>query len=141
MKKKDNFRQNKKKSLNTAKGRNAEETARKFLINNDIRILEKNYFTRFGEIDLIGLKKNLIIFIEVKYRQNNKYGHGSEVIGWRKKQAIKKAALNYLAENENNFNEIRFDLIEIINNKKIINPEKNMVIKWTKNILQFDDNV
>ncbi|MCG8571511.1 MAG: YraN family protein [Spirochaetes bacterium] len=138
--KKDNFKQNKKnnKSQNKEKGRKAEEIAKEFLINNKINILEKNYFTRFGEIDLIGIKNKVIIFIEVKYRQNNTFGHGSDAISWRKKKTMKDSALTYLADNNINYNEMRFDLVEIKKNQIDINEK--IAIKWTKNILQFDEN-
>lgn len=48
----------------------AEKQAIKYLIKNDFDILEHNFYSRFGEIDIIALKDNIIHFIEVKSGKN-----------------------------------------------------------------------
>ncbi|MBQ2124942.1 MAG: YraN family protein, partial [Spirochaetales bacterium] len=59
---------------NTKKGRSGEDLAAEFLAKQGVEIIERNYHTKFGEIDLIGFDKSTIIFIEVKLRNNDNFG-------------------------------------------------------------------
>ncbi len=65
-------------------GRLGEDIAAKFLENNGVRIIKRNYFTKYGEIDLIGIENKTIIFIEVKLRQNRNFGSPYETINAKK---------------------------------------------------------
>ena len=65
-----------------------EKMAQKYLKDNKYEIIENNYYTRNGEIDIIASKNNYIIFVEVKTRTNEKYGRASEAVNKIKK--IKK---------------------------------------------------
>lgn len=69
------------------KGSLYENRAAEFLERNSYEILEKNYYGRHGEIDLIALKDGQIVFIEVKYRETSEYGYGVESVD--RKKAIK----------------------------------------------------
>ena len=51
-----------------------EKIAQKYLKNNGYKIIENNYYTRNGEIDIIANKEKYIVFVEVKTRTNEKYG-------------------------------------------------------------------
>ncbi len=52
--------------MSRKKGDVGEEKAIKFLQNKGFRIVERNFYSRFGEIDIIALKDNILHFIEVK---------------------------------------------------------------------------
>ena len=52
------------------RGRAGEAVARKYLEDNDFKVIKYNYFTRYGELDIIALNKNVISFIEVKTYHN-----------------------------------------------------------------------
>ena len=54
-----------------------EKIAQKFLINKGYEILETNYYTKIGEIDIIAQKSKKIVFIEVKTRSNLKFRNTS----------------------------------------------------------------
>ncbi len=110
-------------------GRFGEELAEKFLEKNGIKILNKNYFTNYGEIDLIGIENETIIFIEVKLRTNNSYGEPSESINFKKKQNLLNAIDIFLAENDFSDYNLRIDIICILYN---ISNEKYEV-RWLKN--------
>ncbi len=56
--------------MSRAKGNVAEETTCKFLQEQGFMIVERNFYSRFGEIDIIATKENLLHFIEVKSAQN-----------------------------------------------------------------------
>ena len=106
-----------------------EKIAQKYLKDNKYEIIENNYYTRNGEIDIIASKNNYIIFVEVKTRTNEKYGKPSEAVNNIKKNHMKKSAAIFLKEN--NFSEftIRFDVIEVymINVKCKINHIKQII--------------
>ena len=55
-------------------GKYGETIAADYLINNGYKILDRNFQTRYGEVDIIGVKDDLIIFFEVKSRYTNSFG-------------------------------------------------------------------
>jgi putative endonuclease len=96
-------------------GKAGEEIASKYLEKMGIKLICKNYFTKFGEIDLIGLQNRTIIFIEVKLRQNDNFGLPVEGVGLRKVDRLQNAALVFLSETNIEYEEFRFDVISIVN--------------------------
>lgn len=110
-------------------GRKGEVEAYKYLDRLEYFIIARNFKCRYGEIDIIAIDKNELIFIEVKTRCSKKYGEAREAVNQIKKKHIKKAATYYIHKNglENRF--IRFDVIEIYfkNEKFYINHIKNIL--------------
>lgn len=106
-----------------------EKMAQKYLKDNKYEIIENNYYTRNGEIDIIASKNNYIIFVEVKTRTNEKYGRDSEAVNKIKKIHMKKSAAIFLKENNFSRFTIRFDVIEVymINGKCKINHIKQII--------------
>jgi len=94
-----------------------EGKAVKYLERNGYRILSQNYrFRRFGEIDIIAEKDDVIIFIEVKTRSNLSFGTPNESINRSKINKIRKTA-NFFLMNEGLFDKpLRFDVIEVFSN-------------------------
>ena len=76
-------------------------------------IVEKNFNSKFGEIDIIAKKKEIYIFVEVKTRTNYKYGEPLDSINRHKQEKIYKTAEFYLYKNKLNGISIRFDAIEV----------------------------
>lgn len=70
------------------KGFEYEELSKKYLINQGLEYIESNFYTKFGEIDLIFLENNevLKVFVEVKYRSSNRYGVSLEAINYQKQK-------------------------------------------------------
>lgn len=93
-------------------GKLGEEIASDFLIKNGVKIIERNYNTKYGEIDLIALENETIIFIEVKLRKNKKYGAIEETINWNKINKMRDAAEFYLQQFKED-RKCRFDIILI----------------------------
>lgn len=108
-------------------GKIGEDIATNFLINNNYKILERNFRSNYGEIDIIGKDNTTIVFFEVKTRKDVRFGRGVEAVNGIKQKHIKSVAKFYLYKNRINNYDIRFDVIEIyINNKKVwINQIKN----------------
>ncbi len=91
-----------------------EDMAVEFLKSHGVKILERNYQNRFGEIDIIGREDNILLFIEVKYRKNESFGYPLEAVGFAKREKIRKMARFFLNENHYYHYNIRFDCIGII---------------------------
>jgi len=77
-------------------GKVGEEKAVQFLKENKFKILERNYRTPFGEIDIIAQKSETLYFVEVKTRSSILFGRGSEAIGETKIRHIKNSINFYL---------------------------------------------
>lgn len=94
-------------------GQLGEDIAIHYLKQKGYIILNKNYRCKYGEIDIIALEKKEIIFIEVKTRQNSKYGLPSEAVNKIKQQHMLRSIKNYLFINNIYEKSIRIDVIEI----------------------------
>lgn len=97
----------------TAIGNAGEKTAAHYLKRRLYRILELQYKSRFGEIDIIAQKKNIIVFAEVRTRSENYRISPADSVGKAKQNRIIKTALCYIAENRIEL-QPRFDIIEVI---------------------------
>ncbi len=93
-------------------GQSGENTACKFLKKNGYTILERNFRKKYGEIDIIAQKGELISFVEVKTRATEKYGTAGEAVGIKKQQRLIKTAQSYIAE-KNLDAAFSFDIIEV----------------------------
>jgi len=96
-------------------GRLGERTAVKYLKEKGYKILEKNYKTHVGEIDIIAEKDGVVVFVEVKTRSNGSFGTPAEAVGYRKQEKYKKVAAEYLLKKKRTENECRFDVFGIEN--------------------------
>ncbi len=83
-----------------AKGRLGEQEAEKYLRMNNYQILAKNYYTRWGEIDIIARDKvtEELVFVEVKMRQSDIYGYPEEAVDERKMKKLAVAAERYVEQ-------------------------------------------
>ncbi|WP_455538212.1 YraN family protein [Terrisporobacter sp.] len=105
---------------NIEKGKLGEEIALKYIISKGGRIIEQNYRTKMGEIDLIAKMNGELVFVEVKSRSNINYGYPCEAVNYKKKRKIINAAKYYILDNCLENISVRFDVIEIyLSNKKI----------------------
>lgn len=91
-----------------------EDMAAEFLKSRGVKILERNYQNRFGEIDIIAREDDTLLFIEVKYRKNESFGYPLEAVDFKKRQNIKNMARFFLNENHYFNMNIRFDCIGIM---------------------------
>ncbi len=113
-----------KKTAKRKVGDAAEDKALQHISSEGLRLITRNYCTKFGEIDLIAEDNDTLVFLEVRFRKNDHYGSALESVTTRKQKKITTTARYYLAEN--NIGEsrpIRFDVVGITQNK----------IQWIKN--------
>lgn len=80
-------------------GKTGEDLALDFLKSHNFSVLEKNFHSKFGEIDIIAEKNHCLYFTEVKTRSNLNYGYPYEAVNKQKIYHIKKAAQYYLLKN------------------------------------------
>ena len=84
----------------------------KYLIKNNYKILERNYHTRYGEIDIIASDRSSVVFVDVKVRNINSFVLPFEAVDLKKQKKIIKTALIYLSKNKIDL-QPRFDVIGI----------------------------
>ena len=97
-------------------GKIAEEKAVNFLKQKGYTILDRNFRTRYGEIDIIASKDKTLVFVEVRFRSGS-FISPEESIDYRKVQRIIKTANAYLTKATINYENIRFDVIAIDKNQ------------------------
>jgi putative endonuclease len=105
-----------------------EELAVKYLAKKGYLILERNYRYERGEIDIIAKDEDILVFIEVKTRENLEYGYPEESVTKGKQKQIRKVAEAYLWEKDIKGQECRLDVISILfegKGKPIINHIEN----------------
>ena len=101
-------------SNNKKTGNNGEERAAKFLAHAGYRVLERNYRSRYGEVDIIVCKDDTVVIVEVKTWPNGDFFSLAQAVGKQKQKRIIKTAKCFLAEHRQ-YNEyyVRFDLIAL----------------------------
>lgn len=113
----------------TRKGQHYEAVAERYLSGCGLSIITRNFHARGGEIDLIMRDGQTIVFVEVRYRQSQHYGHAAETVTaskmkkiicaanvWLKQQGLSSYTTNY-----------RFDLVAIHNDGKQIDWLQNAI--------------
>lgn len=93
-------------------GKEGEKLAVDYLVNKGYKILEINFRTPLGEIDIIAQYKEYIVIIEVKRRMKETFGEPFLAVGYKKQEKLKKLALYYLSRIGKDL-PVRFDVISI----------------------------
>jgi putative endonuclease len=93
-------------------GDRGEDEAVRLILDNGYKLVDRNYRTRFGEIDIIALNSKTLVFIEVKKKSSDFFGSAGEMITRTKLWKIIKMAKVYLQEN-NYYGPWRIDAVLI----------------------------
>ncbi len=106
-----------------------EELAKRYLIKKGMRYIESNFYTRYGEIDLIFTdeEEKTLVFLEVRYRKNAEFGEPLETIDGKKLEKIMISSQIYIKNRKWKQN-VRYDVIGIKKDKL-----GNNKINWIKN--------
>jgi putative endonuclease len=118
------------KMSRTELARWGEEMARKFLVNKNVQIIETNYRTSSGEVDIIGFENLELVFFEVKTRSSIRFGFPEDAVDERKIEKIENVANDFLDERPYDDVNWRIDTIAIIRNPNNGKYE----IRWFKNV-------
>ena len=111
-------------------GRKGEKEAVRFLKKNKFKILDTNYYTRFGEIDIVAYdkKEKEFVFVEVKTRSNRAFGYPEDSVVGAKMERMERSAQIYI-DKEKVKDNFRFDIIAI----ELVD-ENNFEIKHFRNV-------
>ena len=105
-----------------------ENLAESFLHKRGLKTLERNYHSRFGEIDLIMMDRQTLVFTEVRYRRDNAHGSGAESVTFTKQKRITRAAQLFLQQHQHHASlGCRFDVVSIGN------EEGRVLLNWIRN--------
>lgn len=109
-------------------GTEYEEQAADFLRKKGCKVVEKNYRCRAGEVDLIVRDGKYLVFVEVKYRHNERAGNPLEAVNRTKQRRISKTAVWYLQSRGLSMEEpCRFDVVGICRDQTV----------WVKDAFPF----
>lgn len=108
-------------------GNQWEKVAESYLLDTGYKILDMNYNTKYGEIDVVAFKDSTIVFVEVKFRKNNEYGYAYEYVNKSKINKLMRAIELYLSEHEAYIKmDKRIDVIAFDSVKKVLNHYKDI---------------
>lgn len=108
-------------------GNKAEKEALNFLLKKGLRLIQKNFAGSTGEIDLIMQDQDDIVFVEVRFRQNDKFGSALETIDATKQRRIIKTAHYFLHKNR---------LIDKVNCRFDVITIEGRTLDWIKNAFE-----
>lgn len=101
--------------MNTRKtGIEGENIAVEYLKKSGYKILERNFSSKTGEIDIIAQDGKYIVFVEVKSRENTQFGQPIESVTIHKARKIIRTAQCYLLYKKKQNSLCRFDVIEVL---------------------------
>lgn len=113
------------------KGQEAEQRALLFLQQQGLKLLQRNYSCRLGEIDLIMRDCESIVFVEVRYRHNSAFGRPIESIVYSKQQRIIRSAFYYLRQHQKTSSmNYRFDVVGVT---------EKWDFEWIQNAFEVND--
>jgi putative endonuclease len=108
-----------------ATGRRAEQLARDFLRRQGLKRVNENWSCRHGEIDLIMREREVLVFVEVRFRRNSRFGTPAATVGPIKQRRLVLAAHHYL-QRLGRQPPCRFDIIAIT-------AEPEWQVEWIRN--------
>lgn len=93
-------------------GRKGEDYAAKLLEEKGYTVIERNFHSRYGEVDIIAEKENVLAFVEVKTRSSNSWGSAAGAVTASKQHKLIKAA-QYFLMTHNTEHILRFDVVAL----------------------------
>lgn len=101
-------------ALRDSLGNRGEIVAARFLERLGYRIIERQLRNKFGELDLVAIHDDVVVFVEVKTRSTLAAGHPTEAITPAKQRKITRSALAYLKQRRWLERRVRFDVIAVV---------------------------
>lgn len=114
-------------------GQYFERKAEALLKQQGLSTIDRNYRSRYGEIDLIMRDKNTLVFVEVRYRKHQQFGSASASVTPNKQKKIILTAEYYLQQHRwtESYN-CRFDVVSISPDTNKVNEAEAFLIEWIK---------
>jgi len=121
------------KSPHLIRGLASERAARGWLLRRGLRFIEANYRCPFGELDLIMLDDDCLVFIEVRYRRTVNFGGALESVTPAKQARLGRSAEHFLQRRSaHQLQPVRFDVIAISG------KDPSLSVDWRRNAFCFD---
>ena len=117
------------KSQNKNKGSIGEDLACAYLESKGYEILERNFRSRFGEIDIVAKEGGTVCIVEVKWRKNSKIGSAADAVDAKKQLKLMRMAKEYYLR-RNLVGPIRIDVVAIDGDGQSINLIRNAVFEY-----------
>ncbi len=109
-------------------GKEYEQAAASYLKQKGFQVLESNFRCRQGEVDLIGIHQECLVFVEVKYRKNDDTGSPEEAVNYRKQIRICKTSEYYrMCHPRYGDRQVRYDVVAICGEE----------IRWHQNAFDY----
>ena len=119
------------KTQNRNTGRLGEGMAEAFLLKKGLELVERNFSTRFGEIDLICRDKDILVFVEVKTKRSLDFGTPEEMFTQNKRRKVMNMGYVYTKGKEV---KCRIDMIAIL-----LDEDNNLIsLKHYENLTNLD---
>jgi len=94
-------------------GMAGEEVARRWLVTRGLTVVTQGFRARMGEIDLVALDGDVVVFVEVKTRTNDGFGRPAEAVTRVKRSRLTRTAALFLARSGWGDRPCRFDVVEV----------------------------
>lgn len=94
-------------------GNAAEAACARYLTTQGLRLIDRNVKCRWGELDLIMMDQQTLVFVEVKARRSNYFGGGLAAVTTSKQQKLRRAAQWYLLQRRLSEAQCRFDVVDM----------------------------
>jgi len=120
------------KAAHLKQGEDAEAACCDYLKSQGLKLVEKNFSGRHGEIDIIMLDKKTLVFVEVRFRKNNLFGGGLESITAAKQRKLRMTAELFLQQNTG-YENARFDVVSMSNNNQTNQRKQPYCFDWIQN--------
>lgn len=93
-----------------------EDVAVDYLKSKGVKILQRNFRCKFGELDIVGKDGECVVIVEVKYRASDSFGEALYAVGAKKQRRICKCAIVYCMLHPE-VKELRYDVLAISDTK------------------------
>ncbi|MFY9174145.1 MAG: YraN family protein [Peptococcia bacterium] len=101
-------------------GHLAENAAAQYLQEQGYKILERNFRTALGELDIIAEDGDYLVFVEVRSRKDSEYGLPQETVDWNKQSRVRRMANQYLNNKFAWHRNCRFDVVAVLFKNEIV---------------------
>ncbi len=120
------------KAKHLQQGEDAELASFHYLKTQGLKLIETNFRCRHGEVDLIMLDKKILVFVEVRFRKNDRFGGGLESITTSKQNKLRKTAELYL-QKHSQYENARFDVVSMSKNNQNNSQTQPYTFDWIVN--------
>jgi putative endonuclease len=95
-------------------GRSGEQAASEYLESRGMRVLDRNWRSADGEIDIVAADRHVLVVCEVKSRTSTRYGSPLEAVSRAKRARLRRLAVQWLNAHGIRFDEVRIDVVGLL---------------------------